>query len=64
MTMTKQEFKERWESNKSGGGVTFNDIAECAIAWGVSSSPRTQQINSVRYSVLKASGCSDAEDFK
>lgn len=36
MTMTKQEFKVRWESDANGGGITFNDIANCAGSWGVS----------------------------
>lgn len=30
--MTKEEFKVRWESNENGGGITFNDIANCAIS--------------------------------
>jgi hypothetical protein len=32
--MTKQEFKERWESSPDGGGITFDDIAKCAKEWG------------------------------
>lgn len=31
--MTKDEFKARWESNEDGGGINFDDIAECAKAW-------------------------------
>lgn len=64
MSMTKEEFKLRWESNDSGGGITFNDIADCAISWKVSSSPKAQPINQIRYRVLKAANCSDAEDYK
>lgn len=63
MKMTKQEFKARWESDDNGGGITFNDIADCAIAWGLSTSPKAQAIDSVRYRVLKACDCVDAEDF-
>lgn len=61
--MNKQQFKEKWESNESGGGITFDDIASCAKEWGVSSSPRTQQIDRARYRVLKAAGTDDAEDY-
>jgi len=61
--MTKQEFKKRWESNDNGGGITFNDIADCAIAWGISSSPKALPIAEVRYQVLRSAGTSDAEDF-
>ena len=61
--MNKTEFKQRWESDDNGGGITFDDIAECAKAWGVSSSPRTQQIDSIRYRVLKAAGTNDAEEY-
>lgn len=62
--MTKQEFKRRWESNDSGGGITFNDIAACAVSWGVTQNPRTQPIELVRYRVLKSAGTVDAEEFK
>jgi hypothetical protein len=61
--MTKQEFKQRWESNDNGGGITFNDIAECAEAWGIARTPRIKQIDRVRYMVLKAAGTDDAEEF-
>lgn len=61
--MTKQEFKHRWESNDNGGGITFDDIAECAKAWGIASTPRIMQIDCVRYMVLKAAGTDDAEEF-
>lgn len=62
--MTKEEFKTRWESNEQGGGITFDDIADCAKAWKICSSPRTQQLHTVRYWVLKAANCIDAEEFK
>jgi len=62
--MTKEEFKTRWESNEDGGGINFDDIAECAKSWGLCSKPRTKDINEVRYLVLKAADTSDAEDFK
>jgi len=61
--MTKQEFKKRWESSDDGGGITFDDIADCAIAWGISSRPRVSHIGLLRYQVLKAADTDDAEEF-
>ena len=63
MSMTKQEFNQRWESDESGGGINFDDIADCAKAWGIASTPRTLQMDRVRYLVLKAAGTKDAEEF-
>lgn len=62
--MTRDEFKKRWESNESGGGITFDDIADAAIAWGISSSPKAMPIFKVRYLVLAAAGTNDAEEYK
>lgn len=62
--MTKEEFKTRWESDASGGGITFNDIADCAEAWGIISRPRSVPLYEVRYAVLKAANTNDAEAFK
>jgi len=61
--MEKQAFKKRWESNDNGGGITFGDIANCAIKWGLASHPYTQQIDGVRYRVLKAAGVEGAEEY-
>ena len=36
---TKQKFKELWDSNDSGGGLTWDDIADCAKDWGLVSKP-------------------------
>ena len=63
MAMTKQEFKARWESNDEGGGINFDDIADCAKAWGLFNTPRIARIDRVRYQVLKAAGTEDAEEF-
>ena len=62
--MKKHEFKKRWESGENGGGITYDDIAECAKLWGIASTPRTMQIDHVRYMVLRAAGTNDAEEFK
>lgn len=32
--MTKAQFKKYWDSNEDGGGITFDDIAQCAADWG------------------------------
>lgn len=63
MSMTKEEFKKRWESDDDGGGINFDDIADCAKAWGLYRTPRTAQIDVVRYRVLTAAGTVDAEEF-
>jgi hypothetical protein len=63
MTMTKQEFKDRWESNDNGGGISYDDIAKCAVAWGISRTPKTRRIDAIRYQVLVAAGTVDAEEF-
>ena len=61
--MTKQEFKERWESNADGGGISLNDVADCAKAWGLAAKPRIMPVDSVLDLVLKAAGVTDAEEF-
>lgn len=62
-TMTKEEFKKRWESGSDGGGITYDDIADCAKAWGLYQTPRINRIDMVRYRVLRAAGTVDAEEF-
>lgn len=64
MKMTKQQFKEKWESDENGGGITFNDIADCAEAWGLYSHPKTSPIYEVTYKVLYAANTVDAEEYK
>ena len=64
MTMTKEKFKQRWESNDNGGGITNNDIADCAKSWGLFSSPKTSHMPTVIYQVLKAAQTVDCEDYK
>lgn len=61
--MTKEEFKLRWESNDQGGGITFDDIAECAQQWGLFPCPRIFPIGLVRYRVLLNAGAVDAEEY-
>ncbi len=56
-TMTKEEFKARWDSNERGGGITYDDIADCAEAWGLCARPRTGfALADAKLLVLKAAG--------
>lgn len=61
--MTKEEFKARWESNEQGGGITNEDIANCAIAWGISQHPRTRSMTRITYLVLKAANTIDYKEW-
>lgn len=61
--MTRQEFAERWSSDENGGGITWDDIAECAKAWGLCSKPKTMEMNKVRELVLQAAGLSPRLKF-
>lgn len=61
--MTKKQFKKRWESSLDGGGITFDDVAECAVEWGISTCPRVMSICDIRYKVLKTASVNDAEEF-
>jgi len=61
--MTPEQFKARWEKDDSGDGITYDDIADCAKAWGISSSPRTRPMDAIRYAVLKHAKTVDCEEF-
>lgn len=61
--MTKEEFRKLWESNDAGGGITYEDVADCAVDWGIFRTPRTMPMETVRYAVLKAAETIDAEEF-
>ena len=63
MTLTKSQFKRLWESNDEGGGITNDDVADCAKEWGLYPSPRTARMEMVLYSVLNAAKVIDAEDY-
>ena len=53
--MTKDQFKELWES-ENGGGITWGDIAKCAVECGICKSPKTRQIAEVGNKVLLSAG--------
>ncbi len=59
VAMTRAEFKARWESDANGGGITYDDIATCARAWGVLGHPRTRPMEEVRAAVLRAAGVAE-----
>lgn len=63
MVYTKKDFKRLWEANEHGSGITYDDIAECAQAWGISSHPRTRPIDEITYKVLKSAQVNDAEEY-
>ena len=56
MSMTRAEFAERWDKDEHGDGITINEIAECAVAWGLYDSPRIHPIREVSLAVVKESG--------
>ena len=62
--MTREEFKRRWEKNKSGDGITMSDIANCAKEWGISQRPMTRPMDLITYLVLKEAKVKDAEEYK
>ena len=53
---TKEEFKRLWDSDDDGGGLTLDDVADCAKAWGLYSNPRIHPIDVVVDVVLVAAG--------
>lgn len=59
MAMSREEFAQRWDSDEEGGGITYDDIAECAVAWGITSSPKAQSVDDVARRVVEASGAAD-----
>lgn len=57
MIYTKAKFKKLWESDNQGGGITFEDIADCAKDWGLYSKPKIHAMSDVLEAVVKAAGC-------
>ena len=62
MVFTKEKFKELWDSNSIGGGLTFDDIKDCAKDWGLYDNPLQFDMFRVRDAVLRAAGCEMPED--
>jgi hypothetical protein len=59
MKMTKAEFKRRWESDDDGGGITYEDIADCAKAWRLYDTPMIHPIDRVTDRVLEAANVAE-----
>lgn len=57
MRYTKEEFKKLWDSNDNGGGLTFDDVADCAKEWGLYVTPLTSDIYDVLEAVCEAADC-------
>ena len=57
MIYTKEKFKELWDSNDDGGGITYDDIADCAKDWGICSHPKTKPILEVKRIAIEAAKC-------
>ena len=59
MVYTKEEFKRLWEADIAGkaiDGITNDDCADCAKAWGIYSNPKCASLDEVVYRVCKAAG--------
>lgn len=61
MIYTKEEFKRLWESDANGGGITMEDVADCAVDWGLYVRPKCCRMDYVLYDVCKAAGVSKSE---
>ncbi len=59
MIYSKEQFKKLWESNDNGGGITFDDIADCAKSWNLIKHPRKCPIKYVVDLVLSAANISE-----
>jgi len=55
ITMTKTTFKKMWDKDDSN--ITFDDIAQCAIEWGLYKNPKTERIDIVANAVTKVAKC-------
>lgn len=65
MAMTKEEFKERWDSDEDAGGITNAEIADCYVAWGLGESPYSHfYLDYVVRQVTRAAGTAEWQDAK
>ena len=59
MVYTKEEFKRLWEDDIDGkavDGITNEDCADCAKAWGLYANPKCASLDEVVYRVCEAAG--------
>lgn len=61
MSMTREAFRKRWGVDNEGG-ITHDEIADCAKAWGLFSTPRTKPMDEVVDRVLAYAGVSWSEE--
>jgi hypothetical protein len=57
MKYTKAKFREMWDSDDNGGGITWDDVADCAKAWGLYSAPMIHPMHEVLMAVCEAAKC-------
>jgi hypothetical protein len=61
MVYTKEQFKRLWESDAYGGGITFDDVADCAVEWRLYRKPKCCDIYKVLYDVCKHANVKESE---
>ena len=59
--MTREEFKKLWEDPKSV--VTFDQVAEVAVEWGLYKRPKLFPVNDILNAVLEEAGVSDYDEI-
>lgn len=62
MKYTKERFKELWEADENGSGITHEDVADCAESWGLFSNPKCYPLFDVLDAVLAAAGVEDSDN--
>lgn len=62
--MTKEEFRERWGGPTDPSDLTYEDVAACAVEWGVVSQPKIMRMEWVLYKVLKAAEMWNVERYR
>lgn len=61
--MTKEEFKQRWESGEDGGGIQFRHFLKAMKEWDIARTPELYDPAYVLYEVLSAASTVDAESY-
>jgi hypothetical protein len=51
---TKEQFVELW--NREDCDINWEEIADCAVSWGICSTPKTRQMSRVGNMVLRSAG--------
>jgi hypothetical protein len=55
MALTKEKFKELWDAPEDN--ISMQDVAECAVAWGLYTKPKSHPLNEVLAAVMEYAGC-------